>query len=263
MRPFLVQNLGKYERQQWIKAEFNAPEQLAQRIAQEQAYRKFILDLYHAQVLSGTYLYLHGVKAGKMVHIGSVDSPVTTEDVKQAILEFWKIIGKEKEVKQNGIDFLGWEFAFDLNETAAQMAAENKVVVKFKKIPREVLEKKAIEQGDIRFYELAALSTKVSIKKREVTITLDNFMLPPDELPAETQAKITHWSQWVDYWAIDWNYQSDTFHNEWQSYRTKQNAKIELTAKQSYTETGTYTVLIKVVDILGNDTTKVLEIGIE
>lgn len=261
--PFLVQNLGKYERQQWIKAEFNTPEQLAQRIAQEQAYRKFIIDLYHGQVLAGTYLYLHGVKAGRMIHIGSVDSPITTEDVKQAILEFWKAVGKENAIKQNGIDFLGWEFAFDINETASQMAAENKVSVKFKKIPREVLEKKAIEQGDIRFYELAALSTKVSIKKREVTITLDNFMLPPDEIPAETQAKITHWSQWVDYWAIDWNYQTDTFHNEWQSYRTKQNPKIELTAKQSYEEKGTYTVLIKVVDILGNDTTKVLEIGIE
>ena len=30
--------------------------------------------------------------------------------------------------------------------------------VAFKKIPREVLEKKAVEQGDVRFFELGALS---------------------------------------------------------------------------------------------------------
>ena len=262
--PFVVQNLGKYERQQWMKAEFEGVEQLAQRIAQEKAYRKFMLDLYNGSVLTGAYSYLHGVKAGRMVHIGSVDSPITTEDVKQAIREFWKLSPPTPQRGQQGggIDFLGWEFAFDLNETAQQMAAENKVLVKFKKIPREVLEKKAVEQGDIKFYELAALSTQVSIRKREVTIALENFILPPDEVSAEVQGQITHWSQWVDYWAIDWNYQADTFHNEWQSYRTKQHQQIELSAKQGYEAAGTYTVLIKVVDILGNDTTKTLTITI-
>ncbi len=34
---------------------------------------------------------------------------------------------------------------------------------------------------------------------------------------------LTHWSQYIDYWAVDWNYRDDTFHNEWQAYRTKKN----------------------------------------
>ena len=256
VKPFVVQNLGKYERQQWVQAEFDNPQG---RLEQEKAYKNFICELYHAKSLDG-YTWIHGAKAGRMIHVGSVETPVTVEDIKNAILEFWKLVGKEKAVVNNGIDFLGWDFAFDVNETAAQYAASNKVDVKFKKIPREVLEKKAVEQGDIKFYELASLDIKTKIAKSRFTVTLDNFIIPPDDVPEEVRRSITHWSQWIDYWAVDWNYRDDTFHNEWQSYRTKQNPKIELIATNQYEQKGIFTVLVKVIDILGNDTTKALQI---
>jgi adenine-specific DNA-methyltransferase len=258
VKPFIVQNLGKYERQQWMNAEFENPED---RLVQEKTYKHFIIELYHAKPLDG-YVWLHGAKAGRMVHVGNVEAPVTVEDIKSTIKEFWKLVGKEKDAKTNGIDFLGWDFAFDVNETAKQFAAENKVNVSFKKIPREVLEKKAVEQGDIKFYELASLVIKTKTDKKKATVSLDNFIIPPDDVPEEVQGKITHWSQWIDYWAIDWNYKDDTFHNEWQSYRTKQNPKIELNAVHLYEKAGKYTVLVKVIDILGNDTTKAIEIKI-
>ncbi|HHN47606.1 MAG TPA: site-specific DNA-methyltransferase, partial [Bacteroidales bacterium] len=258
VKPFIVQNLGKYERQQWMKVEFENPEN---RILQEKAYRHFIIDLYNGKTLDG-YTWLHGSKAGRMVHVGSVDAPVTVEDIKSTILEFWKLVGKEQQIQTNGIDFLGWDFAFEVNETAQQFAAENKVNVSFKKIPREVLEKKAVEQGDIKFYELAALSVNVKVEKMKALLKLENFIMPQDELPEEVRGSITHWSQWIDYWAIDWNFKDDTFHNEWQSYRSKQNPKIDLSTTNTYKEKGKYTVIVKVIDILGNDTTKVLEIEI-
>ena len=259
VKPFLVQNLGKYERQQWMQAEFDNPQG---RLQLEKDYKEFICELYHAKSFDG-YAWLHGAKAGRMIHIGSVEAPVTEEDVKNAILEFWKLAGKEKAASTNGIDFLGWDFAFDLNETAVQFAASNKVNVKFKKIPREVLEKKAVEQGDIKFYELAALDVKTKISRLQLSVTLDNFIIPPDDIPEDVRRSITHWSQWIDYWAVDWNYRDDTFHNEWQSYRTKQNPKIELTANNKYEQKGKYTVLVKLIDILGNDTTKALQIEIQ
>lgn len=258
VKPFVVQNLGKYERQQWVQAEFENP---ADRLEQERAYKKFICELYHAKALEG-YTWLHGAKAGRMIHVGSVEAPVTVEDVKASILEFWKLIGKEKSAETNGIDFLGWDFAFEVNETAAQFAKSNKVDVKFKKIPREVLEKKAVDQGDIKFYELASLKVKTKTAKQQLTVSLENFIIPPDDVPEEVRGSITHWSQWIDYWSIDWNYKDDTFHNEWQSYRTKQNPKIDLTAFNHYEEKGKYTLLVKVIDILGNDTTKAITIEI-
>jgi len=258
VKPFVVQNLGKYERQQWMNAEFENP---ADRFEQEKTYKHFIVDLYHAKPLDG-YTWLHGAKAGKMIHVGSVDAPVTVDDIKATIKEFWKLVGTEEAARSNGIDFLGWDFAFDVNETAAHFAAANKVNASFKKIPREVLEKKAVEQGDIKFYELASLDIETTSGKSELSVTLQDFIIPPDDVPEEVRGKITHWSQWIDYWAVDWNYRDDTFHNEWQSYRTKKEPKIDLTATNKYKEPGKYTILVKVIDILGNDTTKAIEVQV-
>ena len=147
VRPFIVQNLGKYERQAWQAAEFDEP---AQRANVQARYRNFILDLYHATPIDG-YTWLHGIKAGRLVHVGSVDAPISLGEVKAIVNEFWRVKGRDVGEHSNGIDVLGWDFAFDLNETAKQMAADANIRLAFKKIPREVLEKKAVEQGDILF----------------------------------------------------------------------------------------------------------------
>jgi len=69
--------LGKYERQVWQAAEFHST---AQDAARQLEYRRFILDLYHADPIDG-YVWLHGLKNGRYVHVGSVNAPVTAEDV--------------------------------------------------------------------------------------------------------------------------------------------------------------------------------------
>lgn len=257
VKPFVVQNLGKYERQAWQAAEFASPENLRER---EARYRKFILDLYRATPITG-YAWLHGIKSARMVHVGAVDAPVTLADVKAIASEVWKAVGKGKDAPETaGVDILGWEFAFELNELGKQVAAEAHVDVAFKKTPREVLEKKAVEQGDIRFFELAALSVNVKQKGREVNLKLDDFVVPPDDVPEEVQKAITHWSQWIDYWAVDWDYKGDTFHNQWQSYRTRKEPDLQKEIAHTYETPGEYTIVVKVIDILGNDTTKTIQV---
>ena len=65
VKPFVVQNLGKYERQAWQVAEFpaNGKDHLEEQREREAAYRQFILDLYHATPISG-HAWLHGTKGG-------------------------------------------------------------------------------------------------------------------------------------------------------------------------------------------------------
>ncbi|MCI0691857.1 site-specific DNA-methyltransferase [candidate division KSB1 bacterium] len=263
VKPFVVQNLGKYERQAWQAAEFASQEDQRER---EIRYRKFILDLYHAEPVNG-HTWLHGIKSGRMVHVGAVDAPVTLADVKAIAAEIWRAIGKGKNSPQEaGVDVLGWEFAFELNELARQVAAEARVDIRFKKIPREVLEKRAVEQGDIHFFELAALSVDLKAKKKGentiATLMLKDFIPPHDDVPQEVLKVITHWSQWIDYWAVDWNYKGDTFHNEWQSYRTRKGNDFVLETSHAYEKSGTYNIVIKVIDILGNDTTKTVQVEV-
>jgi DNA modification methylase len=257
VKPFVVQNLGKYERQLWQEAEFGASA-----TARTTAYRSFILDLYHAKPIEG-YAWLHGVKNGRMVHVSTVDAPVTVGDVRQIATEFRKVIGTGKDAPTaKSVDVLGWDFAFELNEVARQEAAKAGIEMRFVRIPREVLEKRAVEQGDITFFELAALAVDVERKSKKVSVSLTDFVIPLDEVPAEVQSAITSWTQWIDYWAIDWDNKDDTFHNQWQSYRTRKNNNIDMTASHEYNEPGTYTVVVKVIDILGNDTTKTVSVTI-
>ena len=257
VRPFVVQNLGKYERQAWQAAEFGAASE-----AQVTAYRRFILDLYRARAVEGR-VWLHGIRSGRMVHVGGVDAPVTMADVTSIVAEFRRATGTGKDAPtRSGVDLLGWDFAFELNETARQQAGAAGIDLRLVRIPREVLEPKAVEQGDIRFYELAALSVKPKVKGRQVTLELTDFVVNPDDVPAEVQKAITHWEQWIDYWAVDWNNGGDAFHNEWQAYRTRKHKALEKQASHGYDAPGAYRIVVKVIDILGNDTTRVVPVEV-
>ncbi len=81
-------------------------------------------------------------------------------------------------------------------------------------------------------------------------------------MPQDVQRAIKHWSQWIDYWAVDWDNKDDTFHNEWQTYRTRQNRDLQKSAVHAYPAPGEYAIVVKVIDILGNDTTKTLRVKV-
>jgi hypothetical protein len=254
VKPFVIQNLGKYERQAWQVAEFGDKGQKAA-LAQAR-YRRFILDLYGAEPIDG-YAWLHGVRAGHFVHVGSVDAPVLAGDVKAIAREFWKAAGQGTGASANAVDVLGWDFGFELNELTKEMAADANIELVLKRIPSDVMDRRAVEQGDTTFFQLPALEVECTEKPgRTLHIELCDFMVPPEDIPEDVQNSLTHWSQYIDYWSIDWDHRDDTFHNQWQSYRTKKNLKLELAASHTYETPGSFNVMVKVIDILGNDTTK-------
>jgi hypothetical protein len=257
VEPFVVQNLGKYERQLWQAAEFGE-----EASARSIAYRRFILDIYKAKPIEG-YAWLHGIKQGRLVHVGTVDAPVTVGDVRQIAAEFRRALGSGEDAPTSkAVDILGWDFAFELNEIARQEAERAGIGVHFWRIPREVLDARAVEQGDVKFFELAALAIDVKQKGRTVSVALSDFIMPLDDVPEDVQRAIKEWSQWIDYWAIDWDNRSDTFHNEWQAYRTREEPKLTKQAGYEYSEPGAYQIVVKVIDILGNDTTKTVQIKV-
>lgn len=79
----------------------------------------------------------------------------------------------------------------------------------------------------------------------------------------EVRSKIKKWSDYIDYWAVDWNFQNDTFMNGWVAYRTRKERKLPLTSDPYvYEKPGKYTIMVKAVDIFGNDTSQVFETNI-
>lgn len=93
-----------------------------------------------------------------------------------------------------------------------------------------------------------------------------------------------NWTDWIDYWSVDYDFESkreiirvknpDTgaaeehwtgdyiFENEWQSFRTRQNRKLELTSAYRELTPGSHKMAVKVVDIFGNDTMTIVEVNV-
>jgi adenine-specific DNA-methyltransferase len=61
---------------------------------------------------------------------------------------------------------------------------------------------------------------------------------------------------------VDWDYKGDTFHNQWQDYRTRKKRDLQRTVTHTYDEPGEYTIVVKVIDLLGNDTTKTVKVKV-
>ena len=91
------------------------------------------------------------------------------------------------------------------------------------------------------------------------------------------------WTDWIDYWAVDFDFENKKevvriknekdevvekwtgdyiFENEWQSFRTKKDRTLELKSISHECAKGRRKIAVKVVDIFGNDTMKVVEVSL-
>jgi DNA modification methylase len=202
-KPFELLNLGKYERKYWAGMTFGGKKSDDHMTIYE--YLAFILKLYGAQPLSGTQ-HLHGKKGKAMVHVGAVDAPVTIDEVNACIDE-------SLAVKQDELHVLGWEWEMGMSPYIVQEAKHRGIKLLLLTIPREVMEQQAVDKGDIKFFELAHVEVDIKdLSERKVQVELTDFAFPySDLIPEDVREKITKWSDYVDYWAIDWDFQSDTF----------------------------------------------------
>lgn len=301
-RAFELLNLGKYERQFFMDDLTNG-----KRKAKEDLYVDLILEAYKAKRIDG-HGTLHGSKAGRFVHVGPLDVPVTQSRLMDIFEEC-----RQKLYTQ--VDVLGFEFEMGLTPQFIQELKEKGVSVTLKYIPKDVFDKRAVEKGQVKFFDVAYLNTKEKVKGKSITIELTDFVthytqddieelqqtmragskvviedgqifkIEKDKNGIITRTVLTkNWFDWIDYWAIDFNYEDKKeiikvkndkgeteekwsgnylFENEWQSFRTKKNSTLEFTSiAHEYKAAGKYKVMVKVVDILGIDTSKIITVDL-
>lgn len=256
-KPFDVLNLGKYERKYWQVATFG--EDLDDDgVISLYEYVTFILKLYGASPAAGMQ-HLHGKKGRAFVHVGAVDSPVTIDEIAGCIEECVALKAKELHI-------LGWEWEMGLHDPMVDQARARGVELVLRQIPREVMEEQAAAKGDIEFFELAYLDVTVKPTRRthEMVVHLNNFVIPnPELVPDDVRERIRKWSDYVDYWAVDWNFSDDTFHQGWVTYRTRKDRYLGLESDpHAYEKSGEYDVMVKVIDIFGNDTSKICAVTV-
>lgn len=308
-RSFEILNLGKYERQYFVGINPNLPEEerTKQATQKEEQYLSLILSAYKAESLAQMPPF-HGKKGATAVVVGPIDSPVTLIQVNEIIYE-----SRLKQITK--VDILGFEFEMGLKPVVQDEARQKGVSLSLKYIPKDVFDKRAVERGQVQFYDVAYVEVLPKVKKNGVVIALTDFgvFYRQDDLNAlgeklkpggikvtvdegqvvkivkDKKGKITRevltkkWTDWIDYWAVDFDYENRPevirvvedgderevwtgnyiFENEWQSYRTRKDRNLELASgEHTYDKPGRYKIAVKVIDIFGNDTTKVVEVKV-
>ena len=141
------------------------------------------------------------------------------------------------------------------------------------------------------FYDQGLLeSTGESLKNSQSKVIVDSGQIVKVSKDkngiVSSQALTKKWEDWIDYWSVDFDFESRkeiirvaredkpnefeekwtgdyVFENEWQSFRTKGNRKLELiSSPKEILGKSKIKIAVKVIDIFGNDTMKVLEVKI-
>jgi len=314
-RAFEILNLGKYERQWFVGIDPTLPPdaRAAARAQKEGRYLALILEAYAAEPVEQTPPF-HGKKGDALIHVGPVDAPVTESAVHDAV-------AAARAMNVGKVDLLGFEFEMGIAPRLVDEARAKGVAVALRYIPKEVFDRRAVDKGQVRFDDLAyveATAKVVSKLDREVTVDLTNFAVSYRQDDVESliedmrpgtrvtvdggqvvklikakngeveKIELTkEWTDWIDYWAVDFDYFSRPekeivttqradgtsvdveqwtsryiFENEWQSFRTRKSRSLEFTSvSHRYDSPGRKAIAVRVIDIFGNDTTKV--IGVE
>lgn len=335
-RAFEVLNLGRYERQAYLNVGGRlSGKQKAQALAQkENEFRELILRAYKATELGGSDGvqaqdgFFHGTRNGRLVVIGPINLPIGRLFVEEVITEC-------RKRGASRVDVLAFEFEMGLFPAVLEEARSKGIDLSPKYIPVEVFDKRAVDKGQVVFHDISFVEATPRYNKKDkftVSIELTDFSVYYTQGAADAaiaglkegksqvlcdqgqlykvsknkdgivkKEKLTKlWTDWVDYWAVDFDYMSrkeiikvpsdmgvggirpstDTmqsgqpafeerwtggyiFENEWQSFRTRQNRDLELTtAAHRYVHPGRYTVAVKVIDIFGNDTMTLVPVNV-
>jgi DNA modification methylase len=282
-----------------------------------------------SSVVPSSDSFFHGKNGGRLVVVGPINLPVGRLFVEEVIMEC-------RKRGATRVDVLAFEFEMGLFPAVLEESKQKGIDIAPKTIPPEVFDKRAVEKGQVRFADIAYVEATPRYdakNKLALSIELTDFSVHysqglVDSITAEMKAgksevvcdagqlaKFTkdkdgivrrevltkQWTDWVDYWAVDFNYESRKeiikmaktmgvdgelpgvvdaasgefldfeerwtgayiFENEWQSFRTRRDRNLELTTvSHTYAKPGRYTVAIKVIDIFGNDTMTLVPVNV-
>lgn len=329
-RAFEVLNLGRYERQAYlnVSSRLTGKKKAEALQRKEQEFRALILRAYKAEPLQDDPFF-DGKHAARLVAIGPINLPVGRLFVEEVITEC-------RKRGASRADILAFEFEMGLFPAVLDEAKRKGIDIAPKIIPPEVFDKRAVDKDQVRFSDVAYVEANPRYDQKDkltVSIELTDFSVHysqgiADELAhglkegksevvcdtgtlykvskdkkgiVTREALTKNWTDWVDYWAVDFHYESRReiiqvaktmgvegeipglvdaasgefiefeerwtgayiFENQWQSFRTRQDRDLELlSTPHTYEKPGRYVVAVKVIDIFGNDTMALIPVTV-
>ncbi|MBK8133659.1 MAG: site-specific DNA-methyltransferase [Gammaproteobacteria bacterium] len=247
-RAFEVLNLGRYERQAYLNVGGRLTgAQKEQALARKETeFRELILRAYKATAFGGSESagsantaqdgFFHGARNGRLVVIGPINLPVGRLFVEEVITEC-------RKRGATRVDVLAFEFEMGLFPAVLEEARGKGIDLTPKYIPAEVFDKRAVDKGQVVFHDISFVEATPRYDAKNtfaVSIELTDFSVyytqgafeaaiaalkeGKSEVMCEqgqlykvskskegiiTRDRLTkHWTDWVDYWAVDFDYMS-------------------------------------------------------
>lgn len=138
------------------------------------------------------------------------------------------------------------------------------------------------------FYSQDAADAEVNLANKKSKVIVDKgqvVKISKDKDGIVKREVLTKkWTDWLNYWSVDFDFESKreilrvnnpetgeteevwsgdyVFENEWQSFRTQKERSLELKSAFLECVPGQRKIAVKVVDIFGNDTMKIIEVTV-
>ncbi|MGD9984700.1 MAG: DNA methyltransferase [Porticoccaceae bacterium] len=206
----------------------------------ENEFRDLILRAYKATAFGGSEGaqdgFFHGARTGRLVVIGPINLPVGRLFVEEVITEC-------RKRGATRVDVLAFEFEMGLFPAVLEEARGKGIDLTPKYIPTDVFDKRAVDKGQVVFHDISFVEATPRYdpkNKFAVSIELTDFsvyytqgafdaaiaamkegksevMCEQGQLYKVSKSKdgivnkerlTRHWTDWVDYWAVDFDYMS-------------------------------------------------------
>jgi len=105
------------------------------------------------------------------------------------------------------------------------------------------------------------LAARAVMNGRVCTLELDSFALDAPRVPPDLRATVTHWSQWLEGWCVDWKHENGPIRSGPGTWRDRRG--LPLSATYAYEQPGRYIALVKAFDVLGGATTRALRVDVK
>jgi len=269
--PFVLENLGNYQRQLIYAKEVNLKQMYA-----------IILKLYGAVLRPDMQGF--GISREDKSTLVYVCEPDRAMTAKKAI-DLARLARSMDGKGYRNLVILAWDYDYDFDDAYKKMAKNKEKELsdtEFKIIPSDVYKYlRSTKLGDpelakkITFYQKPYIRiSEPEIKRLDgntfgVKVRIEQFVVM--DLPLKDESKrpeiekclAKNFAYLIDYWTVDWDYNGDVFRSEWQAIRDRRGDQpVPVVAEKTLEKGKRYTIAVRVVDVFGNDAAGTKEIDL-
>ena len=268
--PFIIENLGNYQRQLVYMHEVKLREMY-----------NIVLRLYGATPREDKLgVGISTADRSTLVYVCEPDRPMTAKKALDLAKEAYTLDGKG----YRHLAILAWDYEWNYDEDLRKLTTNLKgstTDIQSKIIPSDVYRylksspsAAGIDTGRIIFYEKPNLKVQMPetadmCDEALVKLKLEQYIIKDDPIKNEEKRQEVevllrkNYAYLIDFWAVDWDYDGETFRSRWQAIRDRRSGEPVVTTADFRLKKGKkYKIALRVVDVFGNDASVVKELNL-